>query len=227
MTHAQVNTLKRSTSKKSSSLKAKKKNAGARVKEKVVSTSAKKDVQVVNQKTGKPVSQKVKLNSGELNRELLRTFTEFMREEGLASFTFKSKEFEVELKFATPSTNYIPTQILQQSVAPQVQNQNHSVETPVSVVQQNEERPAVVSNANIRVIKSPFVGTFYRSPAPGKPSFVEVGAIVKSGDALCVLEAMKLMNEIEAEFKCKIVKILVGDATPVEYGEALFEVEAL
>ena len=180
------------------------------------------------------VNKVKEVKSGALNRDLLRSFTEFMREEGLASFKFKSKEFEVELNFANSQPGAFP---LQQS-APQV---NHS---PVPVVSSapvaaRAEAPQVftppptatraplAAAENIRIIKSPFVGTFYRAPGPGKNPFVEVGSVVKAGDALCVLEAMKLMNEIEAEFKCKILKILVEDASPAEYGEALFEVEVL
>ncbi|WP_129127717.1 acetyl-CoA carboxylase biotin carboxyl carrier protein [Geomonas oryzae] len=77
------------------------------------------------------------------------------------------------------------------------------------------------------VITSPIVGTFYRAPAPDAAPYVEVGQIVEKGQVLCIVEAMKLMNEIEAEFKCKIVKICKENAQPVEYGDALFVVEKL
>ncbi len=181
------------------------------------------------------VKQVKEIQSGALNRDLLRSFTEFMREEGLASFKFKSKEFEVELNFASSQPGVLP---LQQSLS-QV---NHSpapvVSTAAPLAEKNESpqaftppptatRAPLASAENTRIIKSPFVGTFYRAPGPGKNPFVEVGSVVKAGDALCVLEAMKLMNEIEADFKCKILKILVEDASPAEYGEALFEVEVL
>ncbi len=75
------------------------------------------------------------------------------------------------------------------------------------------------------VITSPIVGTFYRAPAPDTPPFVEEGDHVKAGQTLCIIEAMKLMNEVEAERSCRIVKVLLEDATPVEYGEPLFVVE--
>lgn len=204
LTHAQVNTLKRSTSKKAKS---------------------KSSTKVKSQVKAKALPVQI----GGLNRELLRSFTEFMREEGLASFTFKSKDFEVELKFAgTEATSFVPAQSLQsapQSSAPQHVVHNRGIETPDSFAASPVEEKR--TNANTRIIKSPFVGTFYRSAAPGKPSFVDIGSVVNSGDALCILEAMKLMNEIEAEFKCKILKILVDDSSPVEYGESLFEVEVL
>jgi acetyl-CoA carboxylase biotin carboxyl carrier protein len=76
--------------------------------------------------------------------------------------------------------------------------------------------------ANQKKILSPFVGTFYRKPSPDKPNYVNEGQPVKAGDTLCIIEAMKLMNEIEAEFPGKIVKVLVENGQPVEFGEPLF-----
>lgn len=76
-------------------------------------------------------------------------------------------------------------------------------------------------------ITSPIVGTFYRSPSPESPAFVEAGQVVEKGQVICLVEAMKLFNEIEAEFKCKIVKICVENAQPVEFGQPLFIVEKL
>jgi acetyl-CoA carboxylase biotin carboxyl carrier protein len=76
-------------------------------------------------------------------------------------------------------------------------------------------------------ITSPIVGTFYRAPAPDADPYAEVGQVVEKGQVLCIVEAMKLMNEIEAEFRCKIVKICKENAQPVEYGDPLFIVERL
>lgn len=76
-------------------------------------------------------------------------------------------------------------------------------------------------------VTSPIVGTFYRSPAPDAAPYVEVGQVVEKGQVLCIVEAMKLMNEIEAEFRCKIVEICKENAQPVEFGDALFIVEKL
>ncbi|PHR89995.1 MAG: acetyl-CoA carboxylase, biotin carboxyl carrier protein [Leeuwenhoekiella sp.] len=86
------------------------------------------------------------------------------------------------------------------------------------------EKPADANDKYITV-KSPIIGTFYRKPAPDKPVFVEVGSTVKEGDVLCVIEAMKLFNEIESEVKGKIVKILVDDSSPVEFDQPLFLVD--
>ena len=78
---------------------------------------------------------------------------------------------------------------------------------------------------NLITIKSPMIGTFYRKSSPDKPLFVEVGDTIKEGDVLCVIEAMKLFNEIESEVNGKIVKILVDDSSPVEFDQPLFLVE--
>lgn len=80
-------------------------------------------------------------------------------------------------------------------------------------------------NSKYITVKSPIIGTFYRKPAPDKPAFAEVGATVATGDVLCVIEAMKLFNEIESEFSGKIVKVLVDDATPVEFDQPLFLID--
>ncbi len=84
---------------------------------------------------------------------------------------------------------------------------------------------ASVVDDKYEAIPSPIVGTFYRKPSPDAELFAEVGDIVEAGQTLCLVEAMKLFNEIEAEFKCKIVEIVKDDASPVEYGETLFLVE--
>ena len=99
---------------------------------------------------------------------------------------------------------------------------------PTVIPQQISPVPAatpVAENANYITIKSPMIGTFYRKPSPDKPLFVEVGSTVAKGNVLCVIEAMKLFNEIESEVSGKIVKILVDDMSPVEYDQPLFLVD--
>ena len=86
-------------------------------------------------------------------------------------------------------------------------------------------RPAEPPANNTVTIKSPMIGTFYRSPSPDKPSFINIGDEVETGTVVCIIEAMKLFNEIESEVKGKIVKVLVEDASPVEYDQPLFLVE--
>ncbi|MAZ71685.1 MAG: acetyl-CoA carboxylase, biotin carboxyl carrier protein [Flavobacteriaceae bacterium] len=89
------------------------------------------------------------------------------------------------------------------------------------------ETPAAAPSEDSKYItvKSPIIGTFYRKPSPDKPMFVEVGSTINTGDVLCVIEAMKLFNEIESEVSGKIVKILVDDASPVEFDQPLFLVD--
>ncbi len=86
-------------------------------------------------------------------------------------------------------------------------------------------KPAADDNSNYITIKSPMIGTFYRKPAPDKPLFAEVGTEVTPGKVVCIIEAMKLFNEIESEVKGKIVKVLVEDQSPVEYDQPLFLVD--
>ena len=97
-------------------------------------------------------------------------------------------------------------------------NENNNLNNDNNNQEQNE-------NKNVHIVKSPMVGTFYSKSAPDAKPYVEVGTSVKEGDTLCIIEAMKLMNEIESEFTGKIYKILVSDGTPVEYGTPLFEIE--
>ena len=105
-------------------------------------------------------------------------------------------------------------EIPQQIVAPQLQ----SKET-VENVDEPEE--------NLSFIQSPMVGTFYRSPAPGKPPFVEIGQKVKKGDTVCIIEAMKMMNQVKSEFDGKIVDVKVENGQPVEFNESLVSIETI
>ena len=110
--------------------------------------------------------------------------------------------------------------------------------TPVSIPASQQPTQAVqevniqettqsvnLENDNQVIVKSPIIGTFYRKPSPDKPSFVEVGQSIAKGDVLCVIEAMKLFNEIESDFSGKIVKILVDDQSPVEFDQPLFIID--
>lgn len=91
--------------------------------------------------------------------------------------------------------------------------------------QQEQAAPAADDESKYITVKSPIIGTFYRKPAPDKPVFVEVGDTVKEGDVLCVIEAMKLFNEIESEVSGEIVKVLVDDSSPIEFDQPLFLVD--
>jgi len=99
------------------------------------------------------------------------------------------------------------------------------VQAPILESAATPAAPAATENDNFVIVKSPIIGTFYRKASPDKPAFVEIGQEIKEGDVLCVIEAMKLFNEIESEVQGKIVKILVDDSTPVEFDQPLFLVD--
>lgn len=114
------------------------------------------------------------------------------------------------------AVNYVlPQPMTPQQVMPAVQEK------------ESVTKPAALASEKSQAITSPIVGTLYRAPAPDAPPYVEVGQVVEKGQVLCIVEAMKLMNEIEAEFRCRITKICKENAQPVEYGETLFLVEPL
>ena len=96
-----------------------------------------------------------------------------------------------------------------------------------TTIEATKSEPVVNKNDSYEVINSPMVGTFYKSPCPDCNSFVKVGDKVNKGDVLGIIEAMKIMNELEAEFNCKIIEILVEDGQPVEYDMPLFKIERL
>ncbi|MEO0129060.1 MAG: acetyl-CoA carboxylase biotin carboxyl carrier protein [candidate division WOR-3 bacterium] len=107
-------------------------------------------------------------------------------------------------------------------VVPETKEQTHPLESTTKEPEKKE-----IQKKNLVAIRSPIVGTFYRAPAPDAPPYVEVGDIVKPGQVVCIVEAMKLMNEIESDVAGKIVQILVKNEEPVEYNQELFLVEPL
>ena len=96
---------------------------------------------------------------------------------------------------------------------------------PAPAAANSDDDQAIEDESNYLAVKSPMVGTFYRSPSPDKPVYVKIGDTIASGDTVCVIEAMKLFNEVESEVSGKIVKVLVEDAQPVEYDQVLFLVD--
>lgn len=107
-----------------------------------------------------------------------------------------------------------------------------NVEIPQQIVAAQVQKKEAVENGdepeeNLSYIQSPMVGTFYRSPAPGKPPFVEIGQKVKKGDTICIIEAMKMMNQVKSEFDGKIVDVKVENGQPVEFNESLVSIETI
>lgn len=144
----------------------------------------------------------------------------------LSELSIKDGDFEITIK-QNPHTEgqqmvaYHAPQQMMQAMQP-MQAAPAPATTPAPVAE--TAAPATTSE-NLVTIKSPMIGTFYRSPKPGEPPFVNVGDSISTGEHICIIEAMKLFNEIESEVSGKIVKVLADDASPVEYDQPLFLVE--
>ena len=149
---------------------------------------------------------------------------ELLDEKGLAEIEIKSPLFKIRIS-KYPSAVVPPASPQPQ---PLVVSQQPPVEQPVETPPETEkEIPKVEEppkDENLHEIKSPIVGTFYRAPAPGEAPFVEVGDHVKPGDVLCIVEAMKVMNQIKSDVAGTVVEILVENGKPVEYGQVLFRI---
>jgi len=117
--------------------------------------------------------------------------------------------------------------VLVEHVTPAMPHEPAPLPAPVPRLQSAADAAVEDVKKNYVVVTSPIVGTFYRSPSPETAVYVEVGDVVKKGQILCIIEAMKLMNEIEAEVSGKVVEIVVENAQPVEYGEPLFHIEPM
>ncbi len=153
----------------------------------------------------------------------IKTLIKLVTETDITEFELESSEEKIRIKRGT--SQEISYYTSPQSVLPGLQQpQPKSFGMPVENVP-TESIPAPAATQEGITITSPIVGTMYRSPAPDAPPYVEVGQIVEKGQVLCIVEAMKLMNEIEAEYRCKILKIFKENAQPVEFGESLFLVE--
>ncbi|WP_282134951.1 acetyl-CoA carboxylase biotin carboxyl carrier protein [Seonamhaeicola maritimus] len=154
--------------------------------------------------------------------------------QNLIRFVAKSGASEVKLemddvKITIKTGSDTETTIVQQLPAPQIAQQMVPAAAPAVEASAPAAAPAAPAPADDEskyiTIKSPIIGTFYRKPSPDKPLFVEVGQTIAEGDVLCIIEAMKLFNEIESEVSGKVVKILVDDSSPVEFDQPLFLVD--
>ena len=163
----------------------------------------------------------------------IQDLIKFVSRSGVNEVEIEHKDFKILIKsdyMAKKKSNFAPDPVIQQvplMQAPQAQPMVQQVAPPVAEAPAPAAIPvpAPDENAHYLTIKSQMIGTFYRSSSPDKPSFVEVGDFVKEGDPICIVEAMKLFNEIESEVSGKIVKVLVDDATPVEFDQPLFLVD--
>lgn len=157
----------------------------------------------------------------------IQNLIKFVSKAEVSEVKYKTKDFEITIK--TPLGGNEMTYMQQPAVyhsAPQQQMQNAPAPSQTSEQTiNNAASEASAEESKYVTIKSPMIGTFYRKPAPDKDVFINVGDEVTMGKVVCVIEAMKLFNQIEAEISGKIVKILVDDMTPVEYDQPLFLVD--
>lgn len=178
-----------------------------------------------NKKTVEKVAPKE--NNSELAE--LKALVEFLKKHEVAEFDLDRKDFKVRLKFTQPESAHASSASLADlarlltpsTVAAPVVSAAAVIPAAAPAV----PAPAAVdADAGLHIVKSPIVGTFYESPSPGASAFVEIGDKVQKGQVICIVEAMKLMNEIEADASGEVVKCLVSNGQPIEFGQPLFTV---
>ena len=150
----------------------------------------------------------------------IQNLIKFVAKSGASEVSLEMEDVKITIKTSSGSIDTVvqePVIVHQQPITP--------APTPTPDTIDSDEHSIAPDNSKFITVKSPIIGTFYRKPSPDKPAFVEVGDIVTEGTVLCVIEAMKLFNDIESEVSGKIVKILVDDTSPVEFDQPLFLVD--
>lgn len=152
-----------------------------------------------------------------MDLEQIKKILDLMRDNDLAEFELEQDGVKVRLRKHSGPAEW--------SAAPEGSARSAPAQAPPASSTPPQTLTVASEDVDLAIIKSPIVGTFYRSAEPGAPAFVDVGDAVRKGQVLCIIEAMKLMNEIESEVRGKIVKALVENAQPVEFGQTLFLVD--
>ena len=153
----------------------------------------------------------------------IQNLIKFVQKSGVEEVKIERDDFKITIKTKSVAPQHI---IVEDVPTPVSIPASQPITKAVQEVNTQETTQSInLENDNQVIVKSPIIGTFYRKPSPDKPSFVEVGQSIAKGDVLCVIEAMKLFNEIESDFTGKIVKILVDDQSPVEFDQPLFIID--
>ncbi len=162
-----------------------------------------------------------------LDHEDLNRLIEKISKSDIQEFSLEGEDFKLEIKRNLFDQNQISNNLVSNtSIDRQTIANQKSINDNVSLVREPDApQVAPPGRSDLTEITSPMVGTFYRAAAPGEEPFVEIGNNIKVGQTICILEAMKLMNEIESEFNAEIVEILVENGTPVEFGQVLMRVK--
>lgn len=154
----------------------------------------------------------------------IQSLIKFVAKSGASEVKLETDDIKITIRTGSSEHGHEATYVQQIPVAQQAMAPIASSQPAVT---SDDKGPAAANSDDSKyiTIKSPIIGTFYRKPSPDKPSFVEVGSDINKGDVLCVIEAMKLFNDIESEVSGKIVKVLVEDSSPVEFDQPLFLVD--
>ncbi len=163
-----------------------------------------------------------------LDHEDLNRLIEKISESDFQEFSLEGEDFKLEIKRNLLGQNQFTNNLVSNNNSSDKQTYDNQKSTNENIVIANDTKDAQVpppGRSDLIEITSPMVGTFYRAAAPGEEPFVEIGNNIKVGQTICILEAMKLMNEIESEFNAEIVEILVENGTPVEFGQVLMRVK--
>ena len=163
--------------------------------------------------------------NNDMNLSQIQELIKFVSKSGVNEVSIEQKDFKITIK-AQENKSRVQEVIqvaMPQAAAPAAiaAPAPQAAAAPATAPPAKTEEP----KGNTIEVRSPMIGTFYRSSSPDKPPFIEVGTVIKPGDTVCVIEAMKLFNEIESEVSGRVVKVLVNDSTPVEYDQPLFLVE--
>ena len=153
----------------------------------------------------------------------IQNLIKFVQKSGVEEVKIERDDFKITIKTKSVAPQHIIVEDVPTPVSIPASQQPTQAVQEVNI--QETTQSVNLENDNQVIVKSPIIGTFYRKPSPDKPSFVEVGQSIAKGDVLCVIEAMKLFNEIESDFSGKIVKILVDDQSPVEFDQPLFIID--
>jgi acetyl-CoA carboxylase biotin carboxyl carrier protein len=155
----------------------------------------------------------------------IQDLIKFVAKSGVSEVELETKDVKIVIKTQSSKARTDAPVMIQAAPVMQAPVAQQIVAVPTTETKAPEAVKPATESANLITVKSPMIGTFYRSPGPDKPLFVNVGDEIKPGKVVCIIEAMKLFNEIESDIAGRIVKILVDDASPVEYDQPLFLVE--
>ena len=162
-----------------------------------------------------------------LDHEDLNRLIEKITKSDIQEFLLEGEDFKLEIKRNLFGQSQFHNNLVSNDSYERKSNENQKTSDDNVTIANEPEEPQIAppGRSDLTDITSPMVGTFYRAAAPGEAPFVEVGNNIKVGQTICILEAMKLMNEIESEFNAEIVEILVENGTPVEFGQVLMRVK--